>query len=112
MPKRKEPPKSQSGTLSVKSDLPVRTMAEAEAERRAFFAKAWAQKRDREAAQAKGETFVPEWEKKQKAQAKSATDALMAAAREKAAKEKAAGAARAAKVTAALTSRTDSDDED
>ena len=35
-------------------DFPVRTMQENEAERRAFFAKAWAQKAAREAAEAAG----------------------------------------------------------
>ena len=34
--------------VTHKYDLPVRTMAEAEAERKAFFEKAWAQKRARE----------------------------------------------------------------
>ena len=70
-------------------------MAEAEAERRASFEKAWAQKRAREDVEKRGDVFVPEWEHTQKAAAKSATDALMAAARAKADKEKQAGAERA-----------------
>ena len=44
-------------------DFPVRTMKENEAERQAFFAKAWAQKAAREAAEARGEVFVPAWQK-------------------------------------------------
>lgn len=96
------------GTTEIR-DLPVRTLAEAEEEWRAFFEKAWAQKREREAAEARGETYVPAWQKKQKQAAKSATDALMQAARAKAEKEKAQGQERAAKVTSALSRRHDSD---
>jgi len=70
-------------------------MAEAEAERRASFEKAWAQKRAREDAEKRGDVFVPDFVQAQKAAAKSATDTLMAAARAKAEEEKKAGAERA-----------------
>lgn len=68
MPKRK--PQSapvQFFAPATKYDLPVRTIAEGEAERRTFFDKAWAQKAAREAAEKRGETFVPDWLKKQRA---------------------------------------------
>lgn len=97
--------------LTVRYDLPVRTIEEAEAERRACFERAWAQKREREAAEAKGEAYVPEWAKKQRKQAK---DAIGAAEEEEAKKRLVAlqeGEARAAAVTAALNRRTDSDED-
>lgn len=47
--KKKEEKHGQgSSQVTERRDLPVRTMAEAEAERRAFFDKAWEQKRKRE----------------------------------------------------------------
>ena len=92
---RRTVPKLAPGPATTRSDLPTRTMAEAEAERSACFKKAWAQKRAREEAEKRGDVFVPEWEHTQKAAAKSATDALMAAARAKADKEKQAGEQRA-----------------
>ena len=92
---RHTPPKPVSGVVTTLADLPIRTMAEADAERRASFEKAWAQKRAREEAEKRGDVFVPDFVQAQKAAGKSATDALMAAARAKAEKEKQVGAERA-----------------
>ena len=44
------------GTTEIR-DLPVRTLAERVEEWRAFFEKAWAQKREREAAEARGQAW-------------------------------------------------------
>lgn len=44
-------------------DFPTRTMKENQAEREALFAKAWAQKAAREASEARGEVFLPAWQK-------------------------------------------------
>lgn len=44
-------------------DLPDMTLAEARKEREDCFARAWAQKRAREAVRARGEIFVSEWQR-------------------------------------------------
>jgi len=64
MPKRKPKEYKHHGAVGHKYDLPVRTMEEAEAERKAFFDKAWAQHYARKEAEARGEVFIPEWQKK------------------------------------------------
>lgn len=57
--------------LGYKNDLPVRTVAEAQAERKAFFDKAWAQHNARAAANARGEAYVPDWQRTAKKTATS-----------------------------------------
>lgn len=55
---------SASSSSSVtKHDLPKRTIAEANAEWSNLFEQAWAQKRERDAVEAKGQVFVPEWQR-------------------------------------------------
>ena len=48
-------------------DLVTRSPAEAEVERRECFERAWAQQHARKEAEKRGEEFVPEWLKKQRA---------------------------------------------
>jgi len=48
-------------------DLPTRSVDESEAERRACFVRAWAQHHARKEAEKRGEEFLPEWLKKQRA---------------------------------------------
>ena len=107
--KKREAKRGVGCEMGVKCDLPVRTIAQANAEHAACFEKAWAQKRAREAAQAKGVPFVPEWENKQKQQKPATTCAVADVARKEADAQKAKGAAHAVAVTAALNRRTDSD---
>lgn len=54
-----------SGIMGEKRDLPLRTMEESAAERRHFFEKAWQQHHARKATEARGQTFVPDWMKRQ-----------------------------------------------
>lgn len=82
-------------------DFPRRTMQENEAERQATFARAWAQKAAREAAEARGEVFVPEWQKE------AALKAAPAASPKVAPKPTAADKARLAALNRAMDSDSD-----
>ena len=109
-PRRKSTAQVRPPAMTCKQDLPERSMEEAERERKACFAKAWAQKRARELAEANNQVFVPEWQTAERARQKSATDALMQAAKEKAAQEKAKEVARAALLVKALATDDDFSD--
>ena len=64
-PRRKRVPTPSRGYAAEKRDLPVmRSLAESEAERQAFFARAWKQHHERQAAEKRGETYVPDWQKR------------------------------------------------
>lgn len=60
---KKQRSKGGGSVIGELRDLPDMTLAEARKEREDCFARAWAKKRAREAAQARGEIFVPEWQK-------------------------------------------------
>lgn len=60
---KKQRSKGGGSVIGELRDLPDMTLAEARKEREDCFARAWAQKRAREAAQKRGEVFVPEWQK-------------------------------------------------
>lgn len=80
MPASRKKPRTSQGNFGRGElrDLPDKTPEEWRKDREDAFARAWAQKAAREAAEARGEIFVPEWQKK--AAAKKAAEKAAAKA--------------------------------